>query len=157
MKYKFTYQTRGFDIWQLSMYRIYGSMLGLTNIIFTVAMVLLGVEFWNRVGIFIKALLLVSISLFTIIQPLAIYSRAKQQASRTPEEIEIGFNDKGIHVKSGEQKSYLKWKSIKGISKKPSMLIIFSTDQHGFVLTNKVLGEDKEAFYNYVLSMIQPK
>ena len=32
-KYKFTYQITAFDLWQLSMYGIYGSMVGVCNII----------------------------------------------------------------------------------------------------------------------------
>lgn len=155
MIYKFTYQTRGFDLWRLAMYRMYSSMVGVTNIIFTVAMLLLAVKFWHDVNIFVKGLLILAICLFTLIQPLAIYRRANKQVGKTPKEIEIGFNDKGVHVQSGDQKSYLKWKSIKGISKKANMIIIFSTDKHGFILSNRVLGKEREAFYDYVVSRIQ--
>ena len=155
MIYKFTYQIRGVDLWRLAMYRMYSSMVGVTNIIFTVAMLLLAVRFWQGVNIFVKGLLFICICLFPLIQPLAIYRRANKQVGNVPKEIEIGFNDKGIHVQSGDQKSHLKWKSIKGVSKKANMVIVFSTDQHGFILSNRVLGKEKEAFYEYVVSKIQ--
>ena len=130
-------------------------MVGLVNLIFTVTMILLAVKFWSSSNIAIKVILMISIALFTVIQPLAIYTRAKRQVASVPEEIEIGFNDKGVHVTSGQQSSYLKWKSIKGISKRPTMVIVFSTQKHGFILTNKVLGKDRDPFYDYVLSKIQ--
>ena len=37
MKYKYTYRNTAGELWQLSMYYIYGSMAGLCNIIFTAA------------------------------------------------------------------------------------------------------------------------
>ena len=153
MKYKFTYQTTAFDLWQLSMYGIYGSMIGVCNIIFTVAMFLLTAKFWSSVNIFMKVVLIIAMCLFTIIQPLAVYMRAKKQVGATSHEMEISFDDSGIHVKSQNKKSNVKWSSIKGVSKKLSMIIILSGNKHGFVLTNKVLGKEKEGFYAYIVSM----
>lgn len=155
MKYKFNYQISAFDLWQLSMYGTYGSLVGVCNIIFTVAMALLTAKFWGTVNIFIKLLLILGICLITVIQPVVVYLRAKKQVASIPNNMEIGFDDYGVHVKTQSQTSDLKWKTIKGISKKPSMIVIISTTQHGFILTNKVLGNQKEAFYDYVTSKIQ--
>ncbi len=155
MKYKFTYQTTAFDIWQLSMYSTYGSMVGVCNIVFTVAMLLLSVKFWGDVNNFMRILLIIAICLFTVIQPVVVYMRAKRQVRTVPSDMEIGFDDKGIHVKTKDQSSDLKWNRIKGVSKKPSMIVIFSTTKHGFILTNKMLGKQKEEFYDYVNSKIQ--
>lgn len=154
MKYKFHYQTEAADIWKLSMYGIYGSMLGMVNIIFTAAMLLLAVRFWPSVNIFIKILLIIAASLFTVVQPLAIYMRAKRQTETIHQDMEIGFDDKGIHVKTSAGNSDLKWSMIRGVTRKSSMIIIYTTDKHGFVLTNKTLGKQKEDFYKYVASKI---
>ncbi|WP_291635330.1 YcxB family protein [Clostridium sp.] len=155
MKYKFTYQTTAFDLWQLSMYSIYSSIVGVCNIIFTVAMFLLSIRFWGDVNSFIKIGLILVICLFTVIQPAVVYRRARRQLRAVPHDMEIGFDDNGIHVKTENQSSDLKWNTIKGVSKKPSMIVVFSTTKHGFVLTNKVLGKQKKAFYNYVVSKIK--
>ncbi|AOT69496.1 YcxB family protein [Geosporobacter ferrireducens] len=155
MKYMFAYRTTAFDLWQLSMYSIYGSMVGVCNIIFTVAMLLLSSKFWGDVNSLMKILFIIAICLFTVIQPAIVYMRAKRQVATIPQDMEIGFDDNGIHVKAGNQNSDLKWNTIKGVSKKPTMIVIFSTTKHGFVLTNKVLGKQKEAFYDYIVSKIQ--
>ncbi|WP_330583683.1 YcxB family protein [Geosporobacter ferrireducens] len=151
----FAYRTTAFDLWQLSMYGIYGSMVGVCNIIFTVAMLLLSSKFWGDVNSLMKILFIIAICLFTVIQPAIVYMRAKIQVATIPQDMEIGFDDNGIHVKAGNQNSDLKWNTIKGVSKKPTMIVIFSTTKHGFVLTNKVLGKQKEAFYDYIVSKIQ--
>jgi hypothetical protein len=155
MKYKFTYKTTAFDLWQLSMYSTYASMVGVCNIIFTVAMLLLSIRFWGDINIFIKILLIILICLFTVIQPAVVYMRAKGQVAALPHDMEISFDDNGIHVKTENQSSNLKWNTIKGVSKKPSMIVIFSTTKHGFILTNKVLGIQKNGVYNYVVSKIK--
>lgn len=155
MKYKFTYQITAFDLWQLSMYGIYGSMVGVCNIIFTVAMLFLAAKFWGDVNSFIKIIFIMAINIFTIIQPIAIYIRAKRQVAVFPHDLEIGFGDNGIYVKTQNQNSELKWNMVKGISKNPSMIVIHTTDKHGYILANKVLGEQKEDFYHYVVSKIQ--
>lgn len=155
MKYQFTYQTTAFDLWRLSMYSIYSSMVGRCNIIFTVAMLLLTARYWEDVNIFIKILLIFAICLFTVIQPIAVYMRSKRQVKTVPHNMEIGFDDYGIHVKTENKNSDLKWHTIKAVSKKLGMIIIFSTTKHGFVLTNKVLGQQKKDFYEYVVSKIR--
>lgn len=157
MKYKFTYQTTASDLWQLSLYGIYGSIVGVCNMIFTVAMILLSVRFWEDVNIFVKMLLIVGMCLFTVIQPAAIYIRAKKQTAGGHKEIEISFDDKGVHVKTEDQSSDLKWHMIKSVTKKPTMIVVFSTAKHGFVLTNKVLGKQRQAFYEYIVSKIQKR
>lgn len=155
MKYNFKYKTTALDLWQLSMYGIYGSMLGLCNIIFTVAMILLTVKFWVNENNFIKILLIIAICLFTIIQPLAIYYRARKRVLQNSNDMEISFDDQGIHVKIENQTSDVKWNHVKGVIKRPSMIVVLSTNKHGFILTNKVLEKNKKAFYEDVISKIQ--
>ncbi len=155
MKYKFTYRTTAFDLWQLTMYGIYASVVGVCNIIFTIAMVLLTAKFWGDVNSLMKILFITAICLFTVIQPAVVYMRGKRQVSTVSHDMEIGFDDQGIHVTTEKQSSDLEWSTIKGVSKKLSMIVIFSTTKHGFVLTNKVLGKQKEPFYDYVVSKIE--
>lgn len=156
MKYKFIYKNTPLDFWQLSLYFMYGSIVGLCNVIFTLSMITLSIKIWDDVNPFVKILLLLACSLFPIIQPIGIYYRARRQATST-KEIEIGFDDAGIHVKSGNEVSTLKWKNIKKVSKKPNIIVIYSTTTHGFLLTNKTLGSQREEFYNYIISKINRK
>lgn len=154
MKYQYKYETRAMDLWQLSMYATYRSIVGLINIIFTIAMIILTVTYWSQVNGYLKVLLLLGILLFTVIQPLLVYQRAKKQLAGRPRDMEIGFDDQGVHVRTGEEKSTLKWKKIRGVTKNPTMLIIYSSTTHGFILTNKVLGKERDALHQYVLSKL---
>jgi hypothetical protein len=152
MNYHFKVKTTASDLWQLSMYGTYGSMLGMTNVVFTAAMVLLAVRFFPGAHIVLKCLLILAILIFPVIQPFLVYLQAVKQAKNLTKEVDLGFDDEGMHVSIGQQKETIRWDAVKGITKKPTLLVIFSSAQHGYVLNNKVLGEQREAFYNYIIS-----
>ncbi|HZK26661.1 MAG TPA: YcxB family protein [Thermoclostridium sp.] len=153
MKYKFSIKTTASEFWQLSMYGIYGSILGTTNIIFTVAMILLSIRFFSGAHIVLKYLMVIAIILFPIIQPLVVYLRAKKQAKGLPkEEVHLTVDDQGIHIISGFKKEDIQWSDVRGLTKKPTLLVIYTSSQHGYVLSNKVLGEQKDDFYKYICS-----
>lgn len=157
MKYQFTINTTASDLWQLSMYGTYGSILGVTNAVFTVAMVLLAVRFFSEASMVLKCLLIAAICIFPVFQPLLVYRRAKKQAKNLPKDVLLSFDDQGMHVSIGVQKEDIAWNAVRGITKKPTLLILYSSAQHGYVLSNKVLGEHKEEFYQYVRSKIDQK
>lgn len=103
----------------------------------------------------LKCLIIIGISLFTVIQPLAVYLRASKQVKGMPQGVNLGFDDQGIHIVLGNQKSDIEWAAVRGITKKPTMLVIFSSEQYGFVLNNKLLGEQRKEFYDYISSKVE--
>ena len=138
------------EFWQLSMYYTYGSLVGVCNLIFTVALFALTYVKWGSSGLLFRCALILGCSLFTVIQPLLIYRRACAQAAALKAETELVFDDKGLHVTVGGVCNHISWNQIKRISKKPTMLVIFSDTTHGYVLTNRVLGRDREPLYAYI-------
>lgn len=155
MRFQYTYRTTAFELWQLSMYYTYGSMVGVCNIIFTFAVLALTVSRWSVSGTGFRALLIFGVCLFTVIQPLVVYLRARRQAAGITRDTTASFSDEGIHIEVGEKFSDIKWTAVKKISKKPTMVIIFSDTTHGFLFTDRVLGAEKEAFYKYITSKIR--
>ncbi len=155
MTYTFRYQTRAFDLWKLSMYGIYSSLPGLVNAIFTAAMIALTVRFWSEVGILYRLFILFGLSIFTIIQPMVVYAKATRQVSNIPDEVEMHVTKLGMDIETGNKMSHLTWKQIKGIVKKPGMLVIIAEGGHGFILTDATLGDEKDAFYKDVMSYIK--
>ncbi|MCD7994167.1 MAG: YcxB family protein [Clostridia bacterium] len=154
MRYTYTYRTTARDLWLLSMYYIYDSMAGLCNIIFTVAAFALGFSRWPQAQALMRCLIVLGCCLFTVIQPLAIYAKAKKQAAGITQDTRIAVDDNGLHIKVGNDTSDLPWKSVKRISRKPAMVIIFSDTTHGFLFTNRMLGNEKDEFYRYAASKV---
>ncbi len=50
MAYRYESKIRPLDFWLLSMYHTYHSMVGMCNIVFGVAMILLTYRFWAQAG-----------------------------------------------------------------------------------------------------------
>lgn len=155
MRYQFEYQTTAFDFWQLAMYNTYGSIIGVCNVVFTVAMILLTVKFGGSVNEVLLALMILASCFFPIIQPIMMYMQAKKQVAGLPEHMEIGFDDRGVHVTAGDKNSDLPWNTIKRILKRPTLIVIFSSATQGYLLSNRVLGEQKPQFLTYVLSKMK--
>lgn len=155
MKFKYTYRNTGFELWQLSMYYMYGSMVGVCNIIFTAAALALTVSRWGSAGAGMRAFMILGCCLFTIIQPYIVYIKAKRQARGINEDTGLEFDGQGIHISLGGRRSDVKWDTIKKVSRKPSMIIVFSDTTHGFVLTNRILGKERDAFYQFVSSKVK--
>ncbi len=155
MRYKYTYRTTARDLWQLSMYYIYGSLAGLCNIIFTVAAFALGFSRWDQAQGLMRCLIVLGCCLFTVIQPLMIYVKAKKQTAGITQDTQVTIDDNGLHIRVGNDTSDLPWNSVKRISRKPAMIIVFSDTTHGFVFTNRVLGNEKEEFYRYAASKVE--
>lgn len=152
MRYEYIYRNNGTELWRLSMYYTYSSMVGVCNIIFTAAVIALVVSRWNESGVLMRFALVLGCCLFTVIQPAAVYRKAARQAKAITRDTKIAFDDGGIHITYGDEASDLAWNTIKRVSKKPGMIVIFSDTTHGFVLTDRILGKEREAFYKYITS-----
>ena len=99
MRYKYTYRTTARDLWQLSMYYIYGSLAGLCNIIFTVAAFALGFSRWDQAQGIVRCLIVLGCCLFTVIQPLMIYAKAKKQAAGITQDTQVSIDDNGLYIR----------------------------------------------------------
>ena len=155
MEYRFKCDVRAKDLWTMAMKRTYKSFVGLINVIFTIAMILLTIRFWAGASDLIRTLLVMGCILFPVLQPLAVYGNSVKQLEEMPKDMELVFNDTGVRVLVGEKSELLRWNRIRNAIKRSSMIVIMSDDSHGYMLTNRVLGEQKEEFYQYLCSKIR--
>ena len=157
MRFRYTFRTTASELWQLSMYYTYGSMVGVCNVIFTAAVAALMVSRWGSSGNGMRFLMVLGLCLFTVIQPLLVYGKARRQAAGISQDTTLGFDEECIHIQVGDQSSEIKWRAVRKISQKPTMIVIFSDTTHGFVITNRVLGPDRKDFCSYVASKVKPR
>lgn len=154
MHYKYQCKIRAVDFWRLSMHNTYHSFIGVCNIIFGVSIILLTLRFWEQAGDVLQALLFLACLIIPVIQPLAVYMKARAQAAVSPQGTELTFEEDGIHVSLNGQYELIRWKRVKNIVKEAGMLIVFTDASHGYMLTNRVLGSEKEEFYQDVKAHI---
>lgn len=157
MKYRFENKVTAWDFWILSMYHIYHSTVGVCNIVFTVAMFALTYRFGGQVHDMLELLMVIGCILFPVLQPLAVYLRSKAQAAMLPKNLELTFSEKGLHVKVAEQTQDISWGKIVSVTKEINMIIVRSDASHGYIITNRMLGDKKAEFWAFVQSKIQQK
>ncbi len=150
MEFRYRYRTKPSDIWQVRMYYAYASYTGIVNIICIVASVILIVTMWETAAGWFRVLMLFFLSLFTIIQPLVIYSASKKQAADNTDEIEIVFNNSGIEVSIADKNESYPWKDVISVVIKPTLVIIYTGTNRGYILTNSVLNKTRKAFLEFV-------
>ena len=150
MEFRFKNDTKPIDFWILSMSHTYHSMVGVCNIVFTVAVIAATCKLMGKINDLLEVLLLLGCFLFTVIQPTLVYLRAKAQVAGIPKDMELCFDEKGLHVTVGEQKESITWKNIKSVVIERNMVVVRSDARHGYILTNRMLGEKKDEFLGFV-------
>lgn len=157
MRYKFKSEITAWDFWKLSMYHTYHSLAGVCNIVFTGAMVVLMIRFWNETDDLRRLVMIFGCLLFTVVQPLSVYTRSKKQLRGLPKDLEIEFDEAGLHVTTGGQNADIRWNKIRSIVKEYNMIAIFSDARHGYMIAYRTLGEQKEEFLAFLESRMEHK
>ena len=155
MEYRFKCDVKASDLWKMAMTRTYKSLVGLVNVIFTVAMILLTIRFWATASALLRVLMVFGCILFPIIQPLAIFGNSVKQLENLPKDMELCFNEGGVRVFVGDKSELLRWNKIRNAIRRSNMIVVMSDDSHGYMLTNRTLGDQKEEFYQYICEKIR--
>ena len=79
------------------------------------------------------------------------------QAMMIPRDMELEFTDKGLHVEVGVQSEDIPWRKIVSVTKEYNMVVVRSDAQHGYIITNRMLGKQKDEFWTFVQAKIQKK
>lgn len=155
MTYEFENRITPFDFWRLSMSRTYRSTAGVCNLVFTAAMFLLAAKFWNAAGDVAQVLMLLGCILFPVLQPVAVFVRARAQAAQIPQGMRLAFDGEGLHVTVGEKRQDIRWKNLTDVVRQAHLIIIFSDTRHGYLLPERQLGGEQDAFLEFVKSGIE--
>lgn len=154
MEYRFRNTINPLDFWILYMRRTYQTLMGLCNIIFTIAMFALTYRFFFEAHDVIKILMILGCVLFPILQPVVVFKRAMSQAAMLPKDLEMSFNESGMLVSLNGQKEQIPWKKITSVKRQYNMMIIYSDEKHGYLISDRMLGEKKAEFWDFAESNI---
>lgn len=150
MVYNFESKVSAFDCLIASLYHTYNSMAGVINIVFTGSMIGLAFKFWATANLLQASIILFGCFWFPVIVPIGTYLKHKRSLKNFPAGMELGFNDYGMQIKlQGEQQS-IPWKKLSKIAIEPNMVIIYSDNRHGYMLSNKNMGLDRKEFISYL-------
>lgn len=133
-------------------YRCFSGVSGLFISVVSLILLLLGFNSLSRSG---KILLLLVGLTFTVINPIVLTFKAFKQYKLSPsyrKPLSYTFTNDGIEVSLGEQSQLVKWDMICRLMMTKSMIAIYTSRLHAFVIPLKELGDDKG---NIVTSVVQ--
>ena len=154
MRYHYQCKVRAKDCFVLYMQRILHSMVGISSLVLIGALVAVTVRFWGETSTGGRVILVIACLAIPVIQPLGTYLRSVKQVSMIPKDLELSFGDNGIYVTTGGKAETIPWKKVGYVVKERNMVIIITKAGGGYMLTDEVLGEQKEALYQYASSKI---
>ena len=149
-RYEYTYRVKTSDLWQASMYYSYSSYMGVVNAVFIVSVIVLIYSRWNVSSDIARAVMVFLLLLFTVIQPAVIWRRAAAMLGGEDRMVTLVFSQSGLTVETDGKSQQKAWGDIRGVVKKPTILIIYVDDGNGYILRNSVLGKTKEELYDLV-------
>ena len=149
MEFKYRYNIKPSDIWQVRMYYAYASYLAVVNLICIAASIILIVTQWKTSGIIFKTIMLIFLSLFLVIQPIVIYLTSIPQAKANDDEIELIFNDAGMTVRTDGREESIEWRGIISMTVRPTLVIVYTDANHGYILTNRILNGTRKEFLKF--------
>ncbi len=155
MRFEYKYKVKIADLWQASMYYAYSSYLAVINIICIIASAALLIKLWATSPPWFRGFLLLFLMLFTVIQPLTVWIRSKRQLAGNYPDLTLVFTDEGINITADNEHQEKKWNQVRGIVKKPTIVVIYMADGMGYILRNSVLKETKADFVAFVREKIR--
>lgn len=150
MNYRFQSKITAWDCFVSTMRHTYKSVAGVINIVFTAAFIGLAVRFLGTAKPLEASLILIGCFWFPVIIPFATYIRHKNSLKNMPEDLVLSFDDKGMSVTLDGKREDIPWKKLERIAIEPNMVIIYSDKTHGYMLSNKNMGRDREQFLLYL-------
>lgn len=132
----------------------YSSLAGLVQIIFVISLLILLCSKWNNIGIIIKIIAFVGISLFIVIQPLAFWINAGKSIDPNMPETELKFDEDFMIIKVNSHLQRIPYPDIVKVINKPGLLVIQPNQTHIYILSQRVLGEEKKELFKYLKTKI---
>ena len=156
MEYNYRYRIKPSDLWQVRMYYAYASYLAVVNLVCIFAAVVLIIVFWKTAVPWVQLVMILFLSLFTVIQPTFIYFdckrqlKEKQENEGTDSELDLTFNDEGLTIRTQGKSEKHPWKDIISFTVRPTLVIVYTGNNQGYILTNRVLGKTRKDFIAFV-------
>lgn len=139
------------------MRRIYRSLMGVSNILISLAAIVFTIRYWNPEEKLLMAVLVMFCVLFPVVQPFVIYLRVAKQVKAMPENMVLEVNNAGLNVITKERKLHIPWKGIRRALREKGMIILAAEGSKGYMFTDRMLGEQKEAFLKFLGEKLKQK
>lgn len=146
------------DLWQFSLYHSYKGFMGIFNVLFTIAALYVLIMNWPEMAVSQKALMILCVLMFTVIQPSMLYLKAARQ-SKVPavkEPMQLVFAEESISIAQNGQEAVINWDQVGRVEGTPFMLIFYMDRVHAYLIPKTLMGA-QEAEFRALIRQCLPK
>ena len=83
-----------------------------------------------------------------------MYQKAVKN-EKSLKELTLELGEKGISVEVGSEHDFMEWSRIKAGKRFPQMLITFTDNTNGYILTKRIVGKDYKQIFKDILERIK--
>lgn len=141
------------------LYHTYSHMSGLIGAVFGVVTLGLGIRMWGQGDYNAAMMMFMFSSLFLIVTPFSLKSKAKTQVKKTPmfqNPISYELNEEGITTSQGDARTSVKWSELNKAVATNKSIIIYITRVRAFIFPRTDLGEQYTAVVQMVSTHMPP-
>ena len=164
MRYEYTYRNTPGDYWKFRMENYYRNWTALVSIIFTLSILALTISKWNETNGLGKAILIILLLVFPVLQPLYIYMVSIRDAQALQVDTTLSFDESGMEIKVQKHLQRIPWKSFVPDEKggrmaifRKSMLVVVPDQMHAYLLPNRVFesGIRKKELFDFMTEQLR--
>ncbi len=153
---KISIQIKSKDMFDFLIYHTYTHLSGLVGLCISMASLIMLIVNFNTMGSTGLLILALGSALFTVIYPIQLSLRAKQQVLLTPmykEPLNYTFNEEGIEINQNDEDAKVVWEDITKVVKSPKSVLIYTSKVRAFIIPKYVL----ESNYNELINLMTKK
>lgn len=146
------------DMYEFLLRHTYTSVIGLVGVMISLIALVLFFLNLSDSDMQQRVLLLVIASLFTIINPIQLRMKARQQVSLNPMfkiPLEYEFSNEGITVRQNEQQNDLQWQDAYKVVETKKLIIIYFSKATGFILPKGQMENQKEDLISLIKANVE--
>ncbi len=137
------------DMFCFQMNNTYRKLTGIIWIIFSIVVIGVVIYTWGDVKILNSILLIAVASLYTVVNPILLYLRAKAQVKNNDyfnNELSYKTDSNGIIVSQGTESTTIKWNEMWKAVKYGDIVVVYVTTIRAFILPIRCIGEQYNNF-----------
>lgn len=148
------------EMYEFLLRHAYTSVAGLVGVGISLVALVFFLVGLNNSDTYQNILLLLIASLFTIVNPIQLRLKARQQVSLNPMfkiPLDYEFSDNGIVVKQNDQQAELSWVDTYKVVETKNLIIIYFSKVTGYILPKSQMGGQKSDLMELIKSHVDEK
>ena len=151
MRFEYTYRNTVKDYWEYFFFHIYLQWTGLINVIFIISIIALTISRWQTSGPFGRSVMIFGLSIFLVIQPIALLIRSFKQVELIGDvDTRLVLDEDGMMISVKGHNQFIPWTKYRNTLKRPTYLFLIPDEAHGYILPDRITGQDKMKLYEFL-------